>query len=85
VREGGANLSRTDETLVEMTNGCICCTLRDDLLAEVDDDRDPAPVAVVQDVVEQRGLAGAEEAGENGDGQAGVGAALSGNRPNRTA
>jgi G3E family GTPase len=35
VRDGGANLSRTDEQLVEMTNGCICCTLRDDLLAEV--------------------------------------------------
>ena len=34
VREG-AELSRTDETLVEMSNGCICCTLRDDLLAEV--------------------------------------------------
>lgn len=30
-----AELSRTDETLVEMSNGCICCTLRDDLLAEV--------------------------------------------------
>lgn len=34
-KDSGITLKRADEKLVELSNGCICCTLRDDLLVEV--------------------------------------------------
>ncbi|MFK7987468.1 MAG: GTP-binding protein [Sandaracinaceae bacterium] len=35
VERGGAALTRMGDSMVEMSNGCICCTLRDEMLQEV--------------------------------------------------
>ncbi|MEX3824301.1 GTP-binding protein, partial [Paraburkholderia sp. BR14262] len=58
VRDASA-LSRVEERVVEMSNGCICCTLRDDLLTEIQRLADPARAGQRFDaiVIESTGVA----------------------------
>ncbi|MFC3418999.1 GTP-binding protein [Salinicoccus hispanicus] len=50
----GSSLSRTDEKLVELSNGCICCTLREDLLVEVEKLADQGDVDYI--LIESTGI-----------------------------
>ena len=52
-----------------------------DLAELVDDDRGPESLLVGQDMIQQRGLAAAEEAGDDGHGQARVRAGMEGPTP----
>lgn len=49
-----AGLSRTEEKLVELQNGCICCTLREDLMVEVERIIDAGEIDYI--VIESSGI-----------------------------
>ncbi|WP_078553065.1 GTP-binding protein [Alkalihalobacterium alkalicellulosilyticum] len=52
IKDGG--FSRTEEKLVEMQNGCICCTLREDLMKEVENLVDKGGIDYI--VIESSGI-----------------------------
>ena len=59
VRDAAA-LSHVEEQLVEMTNGCICCTLRDDLRIEIQRLAARAALRRDPDRIDRRGRADAD-------------------------
>jgi G3E family GTPase len=52
IRQGG--FSRTEEKLVQIQNGCICCTLREDLIKEVEKLADAGNIDYI--VIESSGI-----------------------------
>ena len=54
--QNDVSLNHKEEKLVEMSNGCICCTLREDLLIESTGISEPLPVAETFTFADEEGV-----------------------------